>query len=283
MHDEYIDTPHGRFAVISYGPDEAPPVLLAHGFPDDAATFDVLQNTLAAAGYRSLSVYLRGYHPSPTDGSFALADLAADLLAVADAWAPGERLGYVGHDYGSQIGYKLLSDRPDRFTRAAMLAGGHPAAIFKRMPKVPRQWWLSRYIVGMQLPGVAEWRVARNDFAYIERLWRRWSPGWTPPRADLARVKDTIRRSMPAPVAMYRAGGFDIGEARIAVATLLIAGADDGCLDPRTSEDQDWLFSAEYRRDLLPGVGHFPHLERPETVNAAIVEWLRAEPQLQRA
>lgn len=277
MHDEFLDTRRGRFAVISHGRDDGPPVLLAHGFPDDATTFSALQDALALAGFRSLAVYLRGYYPSPLDGPYAVADLAQDLLAVADAFAPDEKVGYVGHDYGSQVGYKLITDHPDRFSRAVMLAGGHPAAIFKQTPHIPRQWWLSRYILGMQLPGVAEWHVARDDFAYVEQLWRRWSPGWTPPSAHLARVKDTLRRSMPAPVDMYRGGGFDIGEAPIRVPTLLIAGDRDGCLDPRTSESQDWFFESEYRRELLPGVGHFPHLEAPDQVERLILDWFQAQ------
>lgn len=274
MPSEFVDTPRGRFGVISHGRGDASAVLCVHGFPDDATTFDSLQNALAVAGFRSLSVYLRGYDPSPLPGPYAIEDLAEDILAIADAWSPGAPLAYVGHDLGSQIGYKLVADHPDRFIRAVMLAGGHPAAIFKKIGRIPRQWWLSRYIAGMQLKGLAEWRVNRDDFAYIDRLWRRWSPGWTVPAAHMARVKETLRRSMPAPIEMYRGGGFDIGKAPIRVPTLLIAGDRDGCLDARTSEDQDWLFKAEYRRELLPGVGHFPHLEAPGKVKRLILDWL---------
>jgi pimeloyl-ACP methyl ester carboxylesterase len=39
MAEEMIVTPNGRFAVRSTGAEDAPVVLLLHGFPDDASTF----------------------------------------------------------------------------------------------------------------------------------------------------------------------------------------------------------------------------------------------------
>ena len=40
------------------------PVILLHGFPDDAHAYDGVAPLLAKAGYRALAVYLRGYGPT---------------------------------------------------------------------------------------------------------------------------------------------------------------------------------------------------------------------------
>src|SRR6266545_900053 len=40
------------------------PVILLHGFPDDAHAYDGVAPLLAKAGYRALSVYLRGFGPT---------------------------------------------------------------------------------------------------------------------------------------------------------------------------------------------------------------------------
>ena len=86
---------------------------------------------------------------------------------------------------------------------------------------------------------------------------------------------------MPAPVAMYRAGGFNVPAEPISVPTLFICGAEDGCLLPELAEGQDALFPGGYAAQVWPGVGHFPHLERPRETRDAVVSWFqdRVTPQ----
>jgi pimeloyl-ACP methyl ester carboxylesterase len=50
--------------------DDGAWVLYLHGFPDDASTFDELAVELAAGGMRVAAVNLRGYAPSPLEGSW---------------------------------------------------------------------------------------------------------------------------------------------------------------------------------------------------------------------
>src|SRR5262245_63626278 len=46
------------------GPVSGVPVLLLHGFPDDAHAYDGVAPQLAKAGHRAFAVYLRGYGPT---------------------------------------------------------------------------------------------------------------------------------------------------------------------------------------------------------------------------
>lgn len=168
-----IRTPRGTFTARAAGTPAAPLVLCLHGFPDDATTFDVLLERLAAAGLRAVAPYCRGYAPSPLanpDGSrfgkdlFAV--LAADVLAIADALAPAAPVRIVGHDNGAFTVYHTLNRAPERFVRAVTLSAAHPAVVYKNTSRSPRQLWRSRYAIFLQLPGFSEATVHRDNYAY---------------------------------------------------------------------------------------------------------------------
>lgn len=285
LTETVITTPRGRFGIRTLTPADsgagrAPAtVLCVHGFPDDGSTFDDLASGLASHGHTVSSMHLRGYAPSVTDGPFTLDGMADDLAAVADAVSLGEPIHLVAHDYGAQLAFAALTRHPGRFRSSVLISGAHPDAIRRNGRRDLRQLWFSRYIVFFQLGPRADRAVARDDFAYLDRLWDRWSPGRVPDGVHRARVKRTIARSMPAPVAMYRGGGFTIGDARIDVPTLFIAGRDDRCISPRMSHGQERYFSGRYRRECWEGVGHFPHLERPQRMLDAAVSWFETVDQ----
>ena len=52
------------------GPATGFPVIMLHGFPDDAHAYDGVAPALAKAGYRALAVYLRGYGTETSGGAY---------------------------------------------------------------------------------------------------------------------------------------------------------------------------------------------------------------------
>lgn len=268
-----VNTSRGKFGIRRLGFGNGKRVLCLHGFPDDASTFDGLSSELSIQDFDVAALYLRGYDPSVLEGPYDLGLLVEDLLAVLDTLGWSEPVYLIGHDYGAQIGFAALAQHPRRFQAAVALSGAHPAAIAKNTRRHPRQIWMSRYIIFFQLGGIADRRVARNGYQYIERLWKRWSPTFELDRAHRNSVIATIDKSMPAPIAMYRGGGFGIGPRPISVPTLFITGADDGCVLPQMSDGQELLFSSAYEREVWERTGHFPHLEHPERTSAAVERW----------
>jgi pimeloyl-ACP methyl ester carboxylesterase len=268
-----IETPRGSFGVRLRG-NAGETVVCVHGFPDDASTYDDLADALAAAGFRVAAVNLRGYHPSPSSGSLDYDDLVEDLAAVTQALSPDAPVVLIGHDYGAQLGYALLARWPHRYRRAVLISGAHPAVLQRNARRHPRQWWMSRYIVFFQTGRLADRWVARRDFAYIDRLWRRWSPGFDVPTERGVHIKDTLRASMPAPVAMYRAGGFGSARDPICVPTLVITGGRDGCALPSLADGQEALFTSGYEAHLWDDVGHYPHLEEPGRTAETVRRWI---------
>ncbi len=166
MRSGIVPTPRGAFAVRDFAP-EGPsaglaPVICLHGFPDDASTFDAVAERLSQHGHPVTSVYLRGYDPSPTVGPYSMGGLGEDLIALATEVYGGQAVHFLGHDYGAQIAYSVLSQAPGLFRSAVLLAGAHPAAISRNTWRYPRQIWLSRYIIFFQFGRFAD-RTGRTN------------------------------------------------------------------------------------------------------------------------
>jgi pimeloyl-ACP methyl ester carboxylesterase len=98
----YRETPLLRIAYKSGGPENGAPVLLLHGWPDDASTFDDVVPALHRAGCKTFAPWLRGFGQTrflagDTMRSGEVAAMAQDALDFADALGLS-RFALVGHD-----------------------------------------------------------------------------------------------------------------------------------------------------------------------------------------
>jgi pimeloyl-ACP methyl ester carboxylesterase len=137
-----------------------------------------------------------------------------------------------------------------------------------------------------QLP-FAETAVAMNDFAFIDRLWRDWSPDWAFPPEEMASLKATLSAPgvLTAALSYYRhtfnpppntPGLAEASTPRpIAVPTLYLHGRDDGCIGVELADGMESYFEKGLRKEIIDGAGHFVHQERPDEVNRLILEFLR--------
>ena len=104
------------------------PVILLHGFPDDARAFDEVVPPLTKAGYRALVPYLRGYGPTRFRDAAAprMAEQAAigqDVIDFADTLRL-PRFAVAGYDWGGRAAAIAAALHPDR-VRATVLIGGY--------------------------------------------------------------------------------------------------------------------------------------------------------------
>jgi len=290
MTFESLDLHHGplRFTALAQG--KGPLVLCLHGFPDNARSYRFQLPVLADAGYRAVSLSLRGYEPGsiPADGSYTLEAIAGDVLAVADQLDAGP-VHLVGHDWGAAVGYTAAALAPDRFSSLTAMAVPHSGRFLTAMARYPRQLALSSYMLFFQLRGIAEHMVARNDYDFIRRLWRKWSPGWELPEAEMRAVIATLGRPgvLKAALGYYRAA-LDpralpyTAQARaqamfqVPVPTLALTGENDRCIDTEvfiaTMKEADFPRGLETRQ--VANAGHFLHQEQPDVVNTILLEWL---------
>ncbi len=239
------------------------PVVFLHGFPDQPRTaidfFEELQREVIAP-------YLRGYAPSPLAGPYDLDTLAGDVIAMIDRWI-GAPVDLIGHDWGAAVTYAVCARAPNRVRRAVTLALPHPHTFLRNLRR-PAQLRRSWYTAFFQLP-FAE-RVVGPRF--IDLLWRTWSPGFVLDAERHRELHACLVASMPAPILYYRHNRrFGVG--KIDTPLLQLHGAGDGCVVPPTDADS-WRFR-ERVLEIVPGAGHFLHLEDPVGIARRIRAWLQ--------
>ena len=112
-----------RHHIRCWGDRSAPKVFLGHGLLDVSATFQPLVEPLLDR-WQVLAPDWRGfgYTEWPQDG-YWFHDYVGDLEAIADHFAPGERLRLVGHSMGSQIMSLYAGLRPAQVQKLVLLDG----------------------------------------------------------------------------------------------------------------------------------------------------------------
>lgn len=278
-----VTLPAGELAYFEQGDRDAPLIVLAHGFPDYPKTFFPLMARLCAAGYRCVAPFLRGYAPSTLEGPFDRQRVGDDLADLVEALSPNAPAVLVGHDWGAAAAYTAVGRWPQRFRRAVTLAVPHVAAFEKNLRTNGAQQRRSAYMAFFMLPLLPERILPRNDFAYVDDLWKRWSPSYTRDPDYTRELKQCLEASMPGPIGYYRAlrpSGTRLRQARldarvkIYVPLLHLHGADDGCIAFDASAGEESYFKGEFHSENLSGLGHFLHLEDPQRIAAAILDFI---------
>ena len=257
----FVDANGLKFAYLEEG--TGPLVLMLHGFPDTAHTWDDLRSRIAAKGYRAVSPFMRGYHPTAIpDRDADQETLARDALALIDALGASEAV-VIGHDWGASAAYGAAALGPERVKKLFVLAIPHPATLKPTLKKL----WGVRHFAVYKLPGAPE-RFARNDFAALPEICRRWSPSWRPDpnEFDPVRASFSNRASLNAAFGYYRKLSPIPSaslKARITVPTVVFAGLDDPVAEPADYRGAARMFAGDYIVEEVDG-GHFMHREHPD-------------------
>jgi pimeloyl-ACP methyl ester carboxylesterase len=260
-----------------------PLVLLLHGFPDSPRAWLPIAEALVDEGFRVAVPAMRGYHPTdiPADGDYRPATLGRDVPALVAALGES-RAAVVGHDWGAFAAYAAANLGREVVTRLCALAIPHPRIVRPNLETL----WRATHFTTLQLGPIAHWWVRRDDFAYIDALYRQWSPTWTTAGPHIASIKDDFRipGRVEAAVAYYAAlpGALwpSADNRRVRERTtqpaLVIVGDDDGVLRFATDfVGIEECFTGGLELVHVPGVGHFVPSERPELVLERLVPFLR--------
>ncbi len=276
-----------EFAYLTAG-DAGPLALCLHGFPDSAYGWRLLLPELAAAGYRAVAPFQRGYAPTavPADGRYQTGMLSVDANAFHEALGNGEPGVIIGHDWGAPATHGAAVLAPQRWSKVVSMAvppgGAMGMAFVTNLAQVKRSWYMFFF-----QHGLADMVVPANDLAFIDMLWADWSPGY-PAATDLEFVKASLRdpANLAAALGYYRAtlgDGYQDPELNTAQAAtqglppqphLYLHGANDGCIGAEVAESARSMVGPNATIEVVDGAGHFLHLERPDVVNARIVDFL---------
>ena len=265
-----------RFVFAESG--EGLPVVLLHGFPDTPYGWDRIAGALADEGYRALRPWLRGYKPETVvEGRpYDLPTIGSDPIRFLDALGEREAI-VVGHDWGAGMAYAAATLHPDRVRAIVAIAIPHVAAAPRNLPTL----WAARHFIGLNMP-FAEQRVRRADFAYLDRLYRRWAPDWSGPERDrsLADAKRTFAdpRSLNGALDHYRAlrRGRDPRLLRpTQVPGLVVSGTHD--LAPEVYGRSAEKLGEGSEATIVDGAGHWPHREREDAFIELLLSFVRRQ------
>ena len=268
---------------------EGPLVLLLHGFPDTAQTWDSVMAAIANTGYRAVAPWTRGYPPTeiPTDAYFDSATLATDARALITELNNGDPAYVVGHDWGGATTWYLIAAYPEIVKRAVILGIPHPFVVAQAFLS-PEAIHSVFHFWFFQLQGLPEAAIRANDFAFVDYLWSIWSPGHSDPK-QIANVKKAFAEpgAVEAALGYYRAmldpakqdpALADVRNAiakPIEVPTLSLIGARE-LIRASAGESQRAFMAADFKFEAVADTSHFMHRERPDEVARLVLDWLKA-------
>jgi pimeloyl-ACP methyl ester carboxylesterase len=293
-----VRTPVLEIGYHESGPANGFPVLLFHGFPDDAHAYDGVAPALAKAGYRAFAIYLRGYGPTRFRDPAAprtaqQSAIAQDVIDFADALTL-PRFAVSGYDWGGRASCITAALHPDR-VRAAVLCGGYSIqnTITPGPPAPPQavrnswyQWYFNTETgkVGLE----------KNRKALCRYMWQEWSPTWTFTDAMYEQTAASFENPdfVDCVLHSYRHRNFNAPseprfldtERRLAerpkveVPTIVLHGGDDGFgrPAPAATDAERRQFPKLVARRVVAGAGHFVPHEAPQVVAEAMLEVLAA-------
>jgi pimeloyl-ACP methyl ester carboxylesterase len=291
-----VKTPILEIAYHESGPANGIPVILLHGFPDDAHAYDGVTPILAKAGHRALSVYLRGYAPTrfldrSQPRTAEQAAIGQDVIDFADALKL-DRFAVAGFDWGGRAAGVAAALHPDR-VRAAVLIGGYSIqnTVTPGRPGSPesarRAWYQWYFNTEAGRAGLEQ-----NRKALCEALWREWSPTWNFPPEMYAQTAASFESPdfVDCVIHSYRHRNFNApGEARfleteralakrppITAPTIVLHGGDDafGRQSPEITAAERVILPKIVDKRIVDGAGHFVPHEKPEPVAKAIIDVL---------
>lgn len=263
--------------------------LLLHGFPDTAQTWRHLMPVLADMGYRVVAPFTRGYAPSavPSDGCYQTAMLARDANALHEKLGGDSESVIIGHDWGAPSCYGAAIDAPSRWRKVVGMAVPPTAALgmafVQNLEQIKKSWYMFFF-----QHGLADLVVGANNHAFIEMLWRDWSPGY-----DASFDLESIRKSLADPKNLQAALGYyratlgdgyrdpKLSELQNHMASsvpsqplLYLHGANDGCIGVDVVESAKKIAPANVKFEVVAAAGHFLQLEQPKVVNKLICDFL---------
>jgi pimeloyl-ACP methyl ester carboxylesterase len=132
-------------------------------------------------GFRTVSPYLRGYHPATlSDRGFDTNDLADDVALLMDALGEAAAV-VVGHDWGAEATYGSATKYPQRVIKMVALGISHPMTLKPSLSAA----WAGRHFVYFRFPW-AQATARLFGLRLVGRLYRRWAPSWSGQAASAA-------------------------------------------------------------------------------------------------
>jgi pimeloyl-ACP methyl ester carboxylesterase len=281
-----------NIAYAEAGPADGLPVILLHGWPYDIHSFVDVTPMLAAAGYRVLAPYLRGFGATRFLSSESFRNgqpsaLAVDVTAFMDALKIEKAL-LAGFDWGGRTANIVAALWPERVKSmvsvSGYLIGNQAAGKIPLPPSAELQWWYQYYFATER--GRAGYEKYRREFAKL--IWQLASPKWNFSDAVFDRSASAFDNPDHVAIVIHNYRwrlGLAEGEEKyaaleqrlasapiITVPTITMEGDANGAPHPEPAAYAK-KFSGKYSHRLIAGgTGHNLPQEAPKDFAKAIID-----------
>ena len=264
--ERFFDRPEGRIAYTDEG--SGPLVVMAPGFGDLKEEYRFLAPKLVTAGYRAVTMDLRGHgHSSVGWRDHSCAAMGSDMLALVDHLDAGPAI-LIGNSISGGSAAWAAAEAPDRVAGLVLIDP------FAR--NVPMSWWKAALFKAvMHTAFVGPWAPAAWS-AYYASLYPTQKP------ADFAAYTARLVASLKEPgrmaalQAMMRADRNDVEPRLTAIRahSLVVMGSRDPDFDDPADEAATMARLVKGKVAMVEGAGHYPHAEMPEATAPAIIDFL---------
>jgi pimeloyl-ACP methyl ester carboxylesterase len=261
---------------------EGPPVILLHGFPENAHSWRHQVPALVAAGFSAWVPNLRGYPPSdisPLRDDYHLRHLVNDVAAIVGATGRA-RASIVGHDWGGIIAFAFAGAHPELLDKLVITNAPHMQIYMEKIWRTT-QCLRGAYVGLFQLPRLPEWLLSAKDFFAVRQMFKSLPSqkeafseedieqyvGGLSQAGALKAALDYYRANMkPGAMALARA-------ARIEAPLQVIWGERDPALGIFLLDGLE-RFAPRTRIHCIPHASHWVQNEAPEEVNRTLLAFL---------
>jgi pimeloyl-ACP methyl ester carboxylesterase len=291
LYVEIVDPVDGVDLDFGLLTEVEPTLVFVHGFCLDMGTFRFQRAELARQGeYRMVFYDQPGHGRSgkKNHGEYTLEELARGLKRVLDETVPDGPVVLIGHSMGGMTIMALAEEHPELFgdqVRGVVListSAGKLDEVNFGMPDFVSRF--SKPLMPVVIGGgkltsgvVDRVRRASTDLAWL--LTRRYGFGSEQPTPELVSyVEEMNSRTSTEVVArylrtIYTHARFPALEALARTKALVICGEDDK-LTPLEHSKEICRILPDASFVAVPGAGHVALLERPDVVNAALLDFL---------
>jgi pimeloyl-ACP methyl ester carboxylesterase len=273
----------GPLDVHLYEAGDGPPVLLLHGWPQDAWSWNRVIPRLADR-HRLIAPDLRGFGQSAAPaGGYDGMTFGADAIALLDTLEI-EQAHLIGHDWGGFAAFAAAIAAPQRFASMVVLNTIPPWV--EMSPRLALELWRTWYVflfasVGERIvrdrPGLLA-RMLRADRASENGMTREEAAGYAERlrRPESARATALLYRSY---VRSFRTVMVErrYEDLRLAVPTRFLFGAGDKAVSHRMLAGLE-RHCDDLTVELVPDSGHFIAEEKPALVAERAAELFALHP-----
>jgi pimeloyl-ACP methyl ester carboxylesterase len=265
----FLDRPSGRIAYDDQG--SGPPVVMVPGLGDVRAEYRFLAPLLVAAGYRAVSMDLRGHGESSTGWpDYSCAALGSDVVALVEHLDAGPA-ALIGTSMGAGAVAWAAAEAPER-TADLILIGPFVRDVppWSLLKGIVQKLMIKAALAGPWAPGV--WG------GYYVSLYPTAKP------ADLDDYRSALVAGLRQPgrlaalKGMMNASKADaaarLGDVR-APALVMMGSKDPDFANPA---DEAAIVAELVHGEvvMIEGAGHYPHAEMPAIAAPSIIDFLAA-------